>query len=140
MICGVEERMPFYDRRVVEFALALPDDVLAAQPVGKQFLRTALTDRLPPEFLHPLPTTDCEYLFAEAMEQMGGVHLFDRPMLAEAGFVDLKTLRAAASAVRSNRGFQGRPASGWRWQLWSAAAAEVWLRAITGRQGRVTGH
>ena len=44
---GLEERHPLYDRRLVEFALALPEDRRQRQTLGKVVLRNAMRGLLP---------------------------------------------------------------------------------------------
>ena len=128
-LCGTEERVPYYDRRVVEFALALPDDLLAAQPTQKQFVRDAMADRLPPLFHAMRPCLDYEFINRESLERLGGRRLFDALEVAEAGLVDGAIARAAADACYAGRPYGGRPAAELSWPLWSLAAVEVWWRA-----------
>lgn len=49
MAHGVEARLPFLDHRLVEFCLALPDDVKIKNGIRKYLLRMALKDMLPAE-------------------------------------------------------------------------------------------
>jgi asparagine synthase (glutamine-hydrolysing) len=49
---GLEIRFPFRDRRMVEFFLGAPADLLYRPGETKRVLRRALTDRLPPEILN----------------------------------------------------------------------------------------
>lgn len=51
MAHGVEARVPFLDRRVVEFALEIPHSQLIGTS-GKEFLQTVARPFLPPEILH----------------------------------------------------------------------------------------
>lgn len=47
MSCGLETRMPFLDRGVVEFALSLPDDFKRRNGMGKWLLRQVLHRHIP---------------------------------------------------------------------------------------------
>ncbi len=47
MGCSVESRLPFVDYRVVEFGLALPEEVKLRQGYGKWIVREAMKGRIP---------------------------------------------------------------------------------------------
>ncbi|EED34286.1 asparagine synthase [Luminiphilus syltensis NOR5-1B] len=49
MACGVEGRMPFVDRRIVEFGLRLPDTLKIRQKSGKAFLKDWAATFMPSE-------------------------------------------------------------------------------------------
>jgi asparagine synthase (glutamine-hydrolysing) len=134
-LCGTEERMPYYDRRLVEFALAVPDHLLAAQPTKKQFVRDAMAARLPPLFHSMRPCLDYEFINREGLERLGGRALFDTLALADAGLVDARIAREAADACWAGRSCFGIRPEDLSWPLWSLAAVEVWWRtAIGGHQ------
>jgi asparagine synthase (glutamine-hydrolysing) len=46
---GLEERSPFSDRRLIEFAIRMPTEAKLAAPWYKHFLRLAVQDMLPPQ-------------------------------------------------------------------------------------------
>jgi asparagine synthase (glutamine-hydrolysing) len=46
---GLEERSPYSDRRLIEFAVRMPPELKIAAPWYKYFLRRAAQDMLPPE-------------------------------------------------------------------------------------------
>jgi asparagine synthase (glutamine-hydrolysing) len=139
-LCGTEERMPYYDRRLVEFALAVPDDLLAGQPISKQFVRDAMAARLPPLFHTMRPCLDYEFINREGLEKLGGRALFDTLALADAGLVDGQVARDAADACWAGRSFRGFGPEDLSWPLWSLAAVEVWWRTAIGEPALVTSH
>jgi asparagine synthase (glutamine-hydrolysing) len=49
---GMEFTRPFHDKRVVELALALPEDLLFRDGLDRWLPRTALVDRLPERLIH----------------------------------------------------------------------------------------
>ena len=49
---GVEVRDPFADRRLLEFALAVPEPLYRRDGIPRSFARAVFADRLPPEILH----------------------------------------------------------------------------------------
>lgn len=52
MTYGIEARVPFLDHRLVEFSLAIPADLKINGAEGKQVLRKAVKNILPPEITH----------------------------------------------------------------------------------------
>ena len=55
---GVEPRYPFYDRRLVEFCLALPPEQKLSRGWTRMVLRRAMADILPPEVQWRISKTD----------------------------------------------------------------------------------
>src|SRR5262249_25847269 len=49
---GFEARTPHVDRRLLEFALAVPEPLYRHNGVPRSFGRAIFADRLPPEILH----------------------------------------------------------------------------------------
>lgn len=69
MFCALEARVPFADRRIVEYLYNVPWEMKYQNGVEKALLRDACADLLPPEILHrkksPYPKT-----YAPQYEQM----------------------------------------------------------------------
>jgi asparagine synthase (glutamine-hydrolysing) len=55
---GLEFTQPFHDKRVVELALAIPEDLYFRDGRSRYLARTALVDLYPPEFRQRLPGND----------------------------------------------------------------------------------
>ncbi len=55
---GLEFTQPFHDKRVVEFGLAIPEDLYLRDGKERWLARTALADLYPPEFQARLPGND----------------------------------------------------------------------------------
>jgi asparagine synthase (glutamine-hydrolysing) len=55
---GLEFTEPFHDKRVVEFGLAIPEDLYLKDGKQRWLARTALADLYPPEFQNRLPGND----------------------------------------------------------------------------------
>ncbi|MES3151819.1 asparagine synthetase B family protein [Sphingomonas faeni] len=68
---GLELTRPFHDRRVVEFALAIPESLQFRNGVERYLARTAFADRLPASLLARGPGNDAEEpdLFRSAAEE-----------------------------------------------------------------------
>ena len=55
---GLELTQPFHDKRVVEFGLAIPEDLHLKDGKERWLARTALADLYPPEFQTRMPGND----------------------------------------------------------------------------------
>ena len=93
---GVDQRCPFYDRRVAEFGLALPSSQRSRGHAIKIVLRHALGDYLPPLVAARTSLADkAEFssTYVEALEAVGGRQAFVRLRSEEAGWVDGRVVR-----------------------------------------------
>ena len=130
MAHGIENRVPFLDRHVVEFARALPPACLAAKAIVKDVARRrfddAFVDRRKRGFNLPIGQYFRHARFIELME--------DRllPGMAVRGLVDVAVVRRwwrrALSAPSTTEGF------------WITVALELWAQQfITGVPSRRDG-
>jgi asparagine synthase (glutamine-hydrolysing) len=125
---GVELRTPFDDRRVVELALALPEELRRRDGLTRWVVREALAGLLPPAVLARRDKANLVHVVVDELEAQGGRALFDRSALAEAGWLDLDLLRAAYPEILANR----RAGRGHRltWAAWNAVRVDSWLRSV----------
>jgi asparagine synthase (glutamine-hydrolysing) len=115
---GLESRHPFDDRRVVEYALALPDDQRRRGDVTKFVLRQGMTGLVPESVL-----------FAEALRLQGGEALFEDLGIAERGWIDGQRVRAMYAAFDRNYREGNVAYHRHLWQLWVVAAVQRWSDA-----------
>jgi len=112
------------DRRLVEFALAVPQRVLNTAASGKKLVRRAIAPLLPPEVRSALGKTVPYPLHDRALRDRAVrtiERLFDQPRSADRGWIDGRAIQEHAGAVS-----RGEPE---RHSLWWAIATEAWLRA-----------
>lgn len=135
--CGVEYRHPFYDRRLVEFALALPEEQRQRADVGKVVLRRALAGRLPEVVRRRTSKVHYSELYFEALEALGGEACFSNMAIAGLGWVRgdrvHRLYREAATFAR---------AGDTRYEvqmipLWAIWSVERWVLANMGHNGEV---
>ena len=74
---GLERRSPFDDRRLVELALGLPDDVRRRGYLTKWVVREAMEGFVPASVRSRLDKARFGFLFLEEMEAQGGISIFD---------------------------------------------------------------
>jgi asparagine synthase (glutamine-hydrolysing) len=90
---GFEMRHPFHDRRMVEFALALPPDQLWREAQSKFVLRQAMRGILPERVRQRQTKADFSHSVASAFQALGGEALFDTLAPEMADRVDAAQLR-----------------------------------------------
>lgn len=69
---GLESRHPFHDRRVMEFALAMPNRQLQRGEQGKWVLRRAMRGLLPESVQQRLNKGEFSQSYVEAFDSLGG--------------------------------------------------------------------
>lgn len=121
---GVEERHPFHDRRLYEFLMAIPDEQRARDFRRKYILRNALRGLVPDSVLARRDKADFSILFIQALERMGGEHLFDMMAIESAGWVNRVKFQdtyrdRSENYIETNI-----------WPLWTVFALELWYRMI----------
>ena len=124
----MERRSPFDDRRVVELALALPDDLRRRGTVTKWVIREALRGLVPDSVLGRRGKSTFGHLFAQELAAQGGERLFDDWAIADLGWVDASALRVAYREVAATHPDDlQHPLT---WSLWRGVCTEHWFRAI----------
>jgi asparagine synthase (glutamine-hydrolysing) len=121
MATSVEARVPFLDRELVEFALALPMGMKVRDGVGKWLLKRAVEGLLPGEIVHrkkqgfgaPVAEWFRGELGRRAQAQIRG------SSLAERGLLDYRRIDELWQMHRSGR-------CDWSFQLWNLYNVSVW--------------
>jgi asparagine synthase (glutamine-hydrolysing) len=121
MANSVEARVPFLDRRLVEFALALPPELKVRNGEGKYLLKKAVAPLLPAEIVQR-PKQGFSAPVSEWFR--GGLgeraqRAIRESSLAERGLLDYEQVDRLWDAHRSGRGE-------WAFQLWNLYNVSVW--------------
>jgi asparagine synthase (glutamine-hydrolysing) len=130
----IEYRHPFYDRRVAEFALAIPETQHWYQGITKRMLRNAMRSLLPDTVAQRKTKGEFSLVFPPAYERFGGDTFFKSLLLAEKGWVQAERVQAIYQAVETaaqNKPVRSLPYS---WALWNIFMLELWLRDFYKRQ------
>jgi asparagine synthase (glutamine-hydrolysing) len=109
MAHSIEGRVPFLDDSVVAFASALPDAALIGEASGKQLIRLAFADRLPPRalasrkriFLAPPSAVD------DILRSEWADHMLARPVSDAVGVFDWRKLAWLRAGVRIVPAYSG---------------------------------
>jgi asparagine synthase (glutamine-hydrolysing) len=128
---GIEYRHPFYDQRLVEYALALPEEQRQRGAHTKWVLRTAMRGQLPELVRLRTSKADLSDVYLRALQALGGEGAFARMAIAEAGWIDGTRVRAmyrdaAAQAARGDEAYASHMIP-----LWMVLAVERWYQAFS---------
>ena len=119
----MESRFPFNDRRLIEFALALPEEQRWRGTETKFILRRAVGDLLPPSVAHRTTKGDFTYLYAASLEREDAEETFAHLRLEADGFVRGERVREMHRRLRGgDLGSLGT--------LWMILATEWWYRTM----------
>jgi asparagine synthase (glutamine-hydrolysing) len=126
---GVEARHPFFDRRLVEFVLTLPDDLRFRDGKTRYILRQAMGTQWPTRIATRTDKADVSVLVVCALADVLAGLPTRSLAVADAGWVDGDALRAACTRFQQPdaRRLTPSPADG---MLWDVIALELWLRAL----------
>jgi len=126
---GLETRRPFFDRRIIEFAFALPDGQLRRGGFERYIVRNAMTGILPEVVRTRITKATFNEPMLESVEHDAGLISFDRMEIAQRGWVDSAKLKAGFEALMASR----RNGEGdYALPVWMAIATEIWHRVIFG--------
>ena len=130
---GLEERHPLLDRRLVEFALRLPESQRYRAGLSKVVLRRAVPE-LPPRIRQRRIKADFGAVMRTSLAVLGGAGFFRSMTIATEGWVDGPMLAARYDRL-TRVSAQDRQAERDLPMLWMTAATEVWFRAVYDQQG-----
>jgi asparagine synthetase B (glutamine-hydrolysing) len=127
---GIDSWFPFFDRRVIEFGLAVPADFRWHDGRPKEVLRRAMAPYLPQSVADRRTNPTGTHLILRGLDGEGGRALFEQMCIAEFGWVE-----PAAVLQRFDRAHALWAAGDQRYHwvaitLWNIAAIELWARAM----------
>jgi asparagine synthase (glutamine-hydrolysing) len=127
---GLERRDPLSDRRVIEFAFALPEKQRWHADQPKRILRNAIPGLVPETIRQRLSKADFSHGYAECLKAIGQEGFFSSLRIASMGWIDSKQIRSAhremvESWEQSNGGLVPRGLT-----LWMSFGVEAWFRAV----------
>jgi asparagine synthase (glutamine-hydrolysing) len=120
---GVEGRHPFYDRRVIEFAFAIPEEQRARLDLTKFVLRQAMKGLLPERVRERRTKGQFGRVFIETFNRIGGERFFDTMAMESQGWVSAHRMRQLCRERLARY-----PTN--LWPLWTTFAVELWFREV----------
>jgi asparagine synthase (glutamine-hydrolysing) len=129
---GVEERHPFFDRRIIEFVLAIPERQRWQGRYTKFVLRNALHDLLPAAVLERTDKGDYSICLSRAMAAVDTDGLFDDLQIGALGWVKRREVTTMRRRARDLHARGDEAFSEPMFNLWMIAAVELWFRQTYG--------
>lgn len=120
---NMEGRHPFNDRRLIEFALALPEDQRWRGDQTKYVLRQAMRRYLPDSIWQRRSKADYTFLDAECLVRERAGRVFQSLRLADEGYVDAGEVREMHERCCEGRIEEHGP-------LWMILALELWCARV----------
>ncbi len=129
---GIELRHPLLDKRLVQFALDIPDNQRKRGRFTKFILRQALADDLAESVRLRRSKGDFAHAVAQAFESLGGEDFFDRLQIVEAGWVHGGMVAQKYRTMRRQYPLGSEVYGDHVPALWMIAAVELWFRSAFG--------
>jgi asparagine synthase (glutamine-hydrolysing) len=124
-LMGLEGRHPFYDRRIIEFAFAIPEEQRCRPGATKYIIRQTRHDLLPESVRHRRDKAEFSYLLSRALRNvtaaLGGDAAFDSFEVARRGWIEPKRFRTFFEERMCDPDAN-------KWPLWSVMELEMWSR------------
>jgi asparagine synthase (glutamine-hydrolysing) len=128
----MEERSPLADRRVIEFALALPETQRWRHDQPKFILRQAMRGLLPESVRQRRTKADFSHTFAETLQAYDGTQLLDSLVTERLGWVDGEEVRALYRRLTTLYAQGDERYIHHTWPLWMIVGIELWLNFVMG--------
>ncbi len=132
-VFGVEIRYPFNDRRVMEFGLAIPEELRCRAGVRKFVLREAMREALPPEVRVRAASPNGGSVFMPALRALVDEGLFRHPVIEREGWAEPGESRKFYDRILARQASGDSDYTDDVWSMWSVAAVELWMREVAGR-------
>jgi asparagine synthase (glutamine-hydrolysing) len=132
---GLDQRHPLHDRRIIEFALALPEEQRWRRDQPRFVLRQAMRGLLPETIRQRLTKADFSHVFAEALLVQGGEGLFDSLTIASMGWVNGERLSGMYREMAQLYEGGDLGYTRYLWPLWLAYGIELWFNTVFLKRG-----
>ncbi len=127
---GLEHSLPYMDRRIVEFGLALPSDQRWRDGRHKELLRRTMARVVPAVIVNRLTNPAADHIYVQAIAaEIPPQAEAPPPGSARLGWVrgdEVMAMRAQMQALYQSGDGYARPA----WASWMVFAMDLWLDAI----------
>ena len=129
-LSGYEQRQPFNDQRLVEFALTLPERQRYRGGESKHILRESMLNLLPDTVRERETKSHFGHLFAQALLALGEKELFDSLAISAAGWVNPEQVRQMYLRMKSLFEKGDQEYMNHIWPLWMISGIEVWFNSV----------
>jgi asparagine synthase (glutamine-hydrolysing) len=133
--CAIEPRSPFNDRRIIEFAFALPEEQRWRHGRPKYLLRQAMKGLLPESVRNRTTKADFSHTFVQALRMQGGARLFESLQTEQLGWIKGEEIRRMYGRMEDDYRAGNQQYTTATWPLWMVYGIELWLQALAEREG-----
>lgn len=133
--CAIEQRAPFNDRRIIEFAFAIPEEQRWRHGKPKFLLRQAMKGLLPESVRNRTTKADFSHTFVQALRAQGGARLFESLQTERLGWINGEEIRRMYRRMDDHYQAGDQRYTSATWPLWMVHGIELWLRAVTKQEG-----
>ncbi|MDQ6663589.1 MAG: asparagine synthase (glutamine-hydrolyzing) [Acidobacteriota bacterium] len=132
---GIEQRHPFSDRRILEFALALPEEQRWRGDQTKFVLREAMKGILPAAIRTRQTKAEFSPVFTRTFLSNGGEHLFDNLALSSLQWINVEKVHAMYRQMEQERENGDPRYTRHTCPLWMVYGIDLWYRTVLGGGG-----
>lgn len=125
---GIEARHPLNDRRIAEFALAIPEEQRNRGTQTKFILRQAMQNILPDSIRNRTVKADFAHLFPALYQAADGDAVFASLQIGRNGWVQSEKVFAAYQTMMERYAAGDISYAENTWQLWAIFGVEMWWR------------
>lgn len=130
---GLEIRYPYADRRIVEFGLAIPEELRWRGGTRKFVLREAMREQLPLEVRRRRSSPDAGCTFVPTLRALADEGLFRHPAIEREGWVDSGEVRGFYDRILARQASGDPDYTDDVWPMWIVASVELWMREVADR-------
>jgi len=127
---GIEVRHPFHDRRIIEFAMAIPEGQRSRGVCDKFILRRAMRNYLPETVRRRQTKAEFSQVFKKALQAQGGESIFDSLSIAAAGWVDATKIKRMYKQFKQLNIPEDRAINTDLWSFWHVFGIELWFNRV----------
>jgi asparagine synthase (glutamine-hydrolysing) len=130
---GIEVRYPYADRRIVEFGLAIPEELRWRGGLRKWVLRESMRDRLPAEVRLRRVSPNAGSTFVPTLRDLIDTGLFRGAAIEREGWVNAGDAHAFFDRIVARQAAGDPDYTDDVWPMWIVAAVELWMREVIDR-------
>ena len=127
---GIETRNPMNDRRIVEFALALPERQRSRRGELKFILREAMRGLIPETVRTRQTKAEFSHLSPQAYQVLDGERIFNSLAVAEMGWINAAQASKIYQESAQLYALGDDRYKNYTWTLWMIFGVELWFRNV----------
>ena len=124
----MDARHPLHDRRLIEFALAIPDEQRWRSTDTKFVLRSAMGELLPASVRARADKGDYSPTIMQAFEACGGARCFESLEIVRRGWVREEVVASMYNGMRDDFARGDQRYTSHTVRLWVLYGVELWLK------------